>query len=400
VTGVTTTTYSDTTGVFGTTYFYKVTAVNGNAAPLASESASSNEASATAQRPAPANLKATPVGPNNGAPSIALSWSAVPGVTAYRVYRSTTSNGQTGTALAAGIMATTYTDRTAAFGTTYFYKVTAVFSGVESAKSSEASATALLVAHIRFTAQSGAQTVAGYLNDVGAAYGSRINGLTFGWNRSNTSNMFNRNSANSPDELHDGVANLQAITNSNAWWGIAVPNGTYKVQLLAGDPTSTNSVFRINVGGTRSGTSISGGTLIISGTPTTAKRWFENTLTITVTGGVLYVSNAQGSRNNKINEIDITQVLPGQKPASALTANAAMTVSGSAQISGSSLVVAGAKNDAAASVFSAPQVPTTVLTTSDLAEATRGERFWTGELIIPSDLNSPLVKKFSTRRFR
>ena len=28
----------------------------------------------------------------------------------------------------------------------------------------------------------------------------------------------------------------------------------------------------------------------------------------TVTNGVLYVSNAQGSRNNKINEIDITHV--------------------------------------------------------------------------------------------
>ena len=45
--GVLSTTYTDATAVIGVTYYYKVTAVNGNLAPLPSESTPSNEASAT-----------------------------------------------------------------------------------------------------------------------------------------------------------------------------------------------------------------------------------------------------------------------------------------------------------------------------------------------------------------
>jgi fibronectin type 3 domain-containing protein len=355
-TGVTTTSYSDSTAVNGTTYFYTVTAVNGNASPLASESAASNEASAGTPPAAPATLTATPVGPNKGASSITLNWAASTGATSYNVYRSLNGNGETGAALATGITGTTYTDSTAAFGTTYFYKVTAVGSAGEGTKSTEASATPLFVAHIHFTAQVGGDTVANYRNDVGLAYGSRGSGLTFGWNRNNTANGHDRDASNSPDELHDGVAYLQAANNPNGYWGIAVPNGTYAVHLIAGDPTNINSVYGLNVGGTRSGTTISGGTLAISGTPSATTRWFAKTVTVTVTGGVLYVSNASGSRNNKINEIDVTQVLPGKKFANGFTAAKGLTLNGSAQILGSSLVLTNGNTNEAASVFGSKQV--------------------------------------------
>jgi hypothetical protein len=196
------------------------------------------------------------------------------------------------------------------FGTNYFYKVTAVSAAGESALSAEASAKPLFQVHINFTA-SGGDAVANYLPDVGQAYGSRVNGLTFGWNKSNTKNCVDRDAANSPDELHDSLAQMQATNNSNAWWGIAVPNGTYSVHIIAGDPSAFNSVYQINVGGTLNSrtNTVSGGTLAIGGTPTSSTRWFENTVTVTVTGGVLYVSNGSGASNNKIDAIDIVQIL-------------------------------------------------------------------------------------------
>jgi hypothetical protein len=110
---------------------------------------------------------------------------------------------------------------------------------------------------------------------------------------------------------------MQKPNNPNAWWAIAVPNGTYSVHLIAGDPSNIDSVYKINVGGTLSGGTVSGGVLAISGTPTAATHWFENTVTVTVTGGVLYVSNAAGSSNNKIDEIDVRQVVAGAHAATA-----------------------------------------------------------------------------------
>jgi fibronectin type 3 domain-containing protein len=324
-TGVTTTAFADTTVTNGTTYFYEMTAVNANVnhvPALPSESAFSNEASATpsAVSPpaAPTGLTASATAFNTNAARVTLSWTASAGATSYNVYRSTSSNGEGGTPLATGVTGTTFSDSTVAFGTTYFYKVSAVNAGGQSGLSNEASATPLFLAHVHFTAQSGGDTIANYLSDVGLAYGSRVNGLTFGWNQDNTANGRDRDAANSPDELHDGLAHLQKPNNPNAWWGIAVPNGTYSVHLISGDPSNIDSVYKLNVGGTLSGGTVSGGVLAINGKPSSSTRWFENTVTVTVTGGVLYVSNATGSSNNKIDEIDVTQAPSGAKPAATM----------------------------------------------------------------------------------
>jgi DNA/RNA endonuclease G (NUC1)/fibronectin type 3 domain-containing protein len=86
--------------------------------------------------PPPTGLNATP-----GNAHVALTWNSVGGATSYNVKRSTTSgSGYTTIASPAG---TSYDDLTAANGTTYFYVVTAVSSGIESTNSSEASATPL-----------------------------------------------------------------------------------------------------------------------------------------------------------------------------------------------------------------------------------------------------------------
>jgi cellulose 1,4-beta-cellobiosidase len=130
----TTTSYTDTTAVNGTTYYYVVSAVNASG-----ESANSTQVSATpsapAPPPAPTGLTATP-----GNAQVALSWTASSGATSYNVKRATVSGGPY-TTIAAGVTATSYTDTTAVNGTTYYYVVSAVNANGESANSSEVSAT-------------------------------------------------------------------------------------------------------------------------------------------------------------------------------------------------------------------------------------------------------------------
>jgi uncharacterized protein YjbI with pentapeptide repeats len=85
----------------------------------------------------PTNLNGTP---NNGVPSVSLSWSASPssGVTSYNVYRSLTSG--TGYSLVGSSPTTSFLDESVTF-TTYYYVVTAVANGTESAYSNEAPVT-------------------------------------------------------------------------------------------------------------------------------------------------------------------------------------------------------------------------------------------------------------------
>jgi hypothetical protein len=367
-TGVTGTTYTDTRLTIGTAYFYKVTAVNANPAPLPSESAPSAEVSATpsdvAPPAAPTNLKASTTAANTSTPKVVLTWTGSAGATSYNVYRSIDGNGEGGTPLATGVTGTSYTDRSGAFGTTYFYKVSAVNAGGAGPLSNEASATPLFRARVNFTA-SGGDAVAGYFADTGLAYGKH-DALTYGWNQDNTANGRDRNAANSPDELHDSLAHMQKPNNPNAWWGIAVPDGTYSVHLIAGDPSNIDSVYRINVGGTLNPTTrtVTGGVLAVSGTPTSSTHWFENTVTVTVSGGVLYVSNASGSSNNKLDAITVTQVLAGAHFSGGFASTAGLGLNGSAKQSGTALRLTDGANNEAGSAFTATALDVAKFTTS------------------------------------
>ena len=105
-----------------------------------------------------------------------------------------------------------------------------------------------------------------------------------------------RNSAASPDQRYDTLTHLQKPANPNAFWDIAVPNGTYTVRVVAGDPDYVDSVYRLNVEGTPT----------VAGTPTASTRWFEATSTVTVTDGKLTITNGPGSANNKISFVEIS----------------------------------------------------------------------------------------------
>jgi len=144
---------------------------------------------------------------------------------------------------------------------------------------------------------SSAPVPSGYLSDTGAVYGSRGNGQTYGWNADNAAQTRDRNSASSPDQRYDTLTHMQLSANPNAFWEIAVPNGTYSVRVVSGDPGYYDSVYRVNVEGV----------LTVSGTPSSGVRWIEGTSTVTVSDGRLTIRNGSGATNNKLCFVEITK---------------------------------------------------------------------------------------------
>ena len=110
---VTTTSYTNTGAKAGTTYWYKVKAVNS-----AGESAYSNTVSGRA------TVTTLTMGHSASSGKPTLTWKAVSGAASYRVYRATTKNGAY--TVINTTKALTYTNVGAALGTTYYYKVEAL----------------------------------------------------------------------------------------------------------------------------------------------------------------------------------------------------------------------------------------------------------------------------------
>jgi uncharacterized repeat protein (TIGR03806 family) len=143
----------------------------------------------------------------------------------------------------------------------------------------------------------------GWVVDSSQPYGPRGNGFTYGWNTAFDETR-DRNNAGSPDQRYDTFNHLQKDANPNAVWEIAVPNGTYQVRVVSGDPNNLDSVFRTNVEGV----------LLVDGTPSGtpfSAHWVDSGYqTVTVSDGRLTVSNASGAANNKICFIEIVQLPP------------------------------------------------------------------------------------------
>jgi hypothetical protein len=133
-----------------------------------------------------------------------------------------------------------------------------------------------------------------YLPDGGAPFADRGNGYSYGWNVDNESESRNRNSIRSPDERYDTLTHTHDEDDTRTW-EIAVPAGDYYVRLVSGDPSYTDSVYKINVEGV----------LTVDGTPSFGHHWIEGATTVSVSDGRLTITNAAGAVNNKICFVDI-----------------------------------------------------------------------------------------------
>ena len=142
---VTATSYTNTGAKAGTTYYYKVKAVNS-----AGESAYSNIVSGQSKAVTPKpSAPVVKIGNSAASGKPMLTWNAVSGATSYKVYRATAQNGTY--SLLGTVTATSYTNTGAKAGTTYYYKVKAVNSAGESAYSNvvsgRATVTTLTMGH-------------------------------------------------------------------------------------------------------------------------------------------------------------------------------------------------------------------------------------------------------------
>ena len=129
----TATSYTNTGAKAGTTYYYRVKAVNDAGLSPYSNVVSGKVKSVTPKPAAPV----VKIGHSSTSGKPMLTWNAVSGATSYKVYRATSQNGTY--SLLGTVTATSYINTGAKDGVTYYYKVKAVNSAGESAYSNTVS---------------------------------------------------------------------------------------------------------------------------------------------------------------------------------------------------------------------------------------------------------------------
>ncbi len=205
-TGVTDLNYQDTGLANGTTYYYVVEAVN-----TAGASADSSEAYATPGTiavPVPTGLSAV-----SGDAEVSLSWNASAGADSYIVKRSTTSGAPYETVVS-NIVSTSYADTDVSTDTVYYYVVSAVQSGVESANSTEASASL-----VPFHFETGVQ---GWVVDGGNVSGVATSTAQF--YSGNQTLAVNVNGTSGTASAH--VNNVAAVPGSTITFHVWIPAGS------------------------------------------------------------------------------------------------------------------------------------------------------------------------------
>ncbi|MDB5358408.1 MAG: hypothetical protein JWN24_4861 [Phycisphaerales bacterium] len=160
-------------------------------------------------------------------------------------------------------------------------------------------------AHINFQPVA-APSPAGYVADNGDVFGDRGNGFSYGWNGKKPAKVYVRHGrrAVGPDERYNTFAMLNRRGRGSVWQ-IAVPDGVYDVHIVGGDPFTSSGRYRITADGV----------LVVNGRATHANRWVEGTQQMTVTGGMLSITAGPGVQSDRIDFIDISQVvLPTTMP--------------------------------------------------------------------------------------
>jgi fibronectin type 3 domain-containing protein len=210
--------FTDTGLTNGTKYFYVISASNS-----VGQSANSAEVNATPVLPTPA----TPTGlaATAGNAQVSLNWSASTGATSYHVKRSTASGSETQISAPAS---NSYTDTGLTNGIKYFYVVSAVNSGGESANSSEVNATPTAPASPPAT-PTGLQATAGNAQ------------VSLSWNASTGATSYNVKRSTANGGPFSATLASPAVTN---YIDTTVTNGTtyyYVVSAVNASGESANS---------------------------------------------------------------------------------------------------------------------------------------------------------------
>jgi hypothetical protein len=144
----------------------------------------------------------------------------------------------------------------------------------------------------------------GYYADQGHAFSSHTNGFTYGWSADNRDFMRDRSKdkgvkAKAPDRRYDFMAYMDyEKMKAPVSWELALPNGEYRVRIVAGDLQRYDSIFGISAENVT----------VVDGVPDANKRWLEGTANVTVSDGRLTIGNTTGSSNNKLCFIEVTEV--------------------------------------------------------------------------------------------
>ena len=193
---------------------------------------------------------------------------------------------------------TTYADTGLSGSTQYTYTVKARDLSPnrnETAASAGASATTDTVAfdpiYINFQPSS-SPVPPGYLMDAGNTYGDRGNGYTYGWNVNITGDSRDRGVHS--DQRYDTLIHMHK--GSSKTWELEIPNGSYVIEILMGDPSYTNQVNNILIEGTS----------VVD--PDGQDNFDLHTgVSVTVSDGKLTIVEAAGADNTKLCYINISE---------------------------------------------------------------------------------------------
>ena len=188
---------------------------------------------------APSNLAATA---GNG--QVTLSWTGSSGATSYNVYRGTTSGQET--LLHSGVSGTSYTDSTAANGTTYFYEVTAVNSVGESGKSNEVSATPAVTTAVTQVNLGGSFNLDGIVTD-GTTF-TPTTGAIDGGDAALSANLLGTSQTWNGTPFTIGAAGSDNVVSATGQT-ISLPAGQYtslQFLALAVNGNQANQTFTVN----------------------------------------------------------------------------------------------------------------------------------------------------------
>jgi hypothetical protein len=154
--------------------------------------------------------------------------------------------------------------------------------------------------HVQF-APASVTPVDGYVIDCGLPLTDGAEGPGFGWIVKKTAHPVVRSpKLAAPDARYSSFAKLK----SGATWEVMLPNGTYQVHIVAGDPKARSGKFAFDAEQVE----------LLRGEITSDQRWVEATQTVTVTDGSLELITPAGFRTNKVNFLDITPVLDSPTP--------------------------------------------------------------------------------------